>query len=227
MTVVAERRELERFGHVLDTWTRSVRRALEEAPLAQRAVVQRWARTVHRLSATVDDAVPPSLDPAELAEIRGDLLAITQSVLMYDAEKPLDSYEEALLRLEAIRHVVRDALDQRAADESNARGLVVKLEEALPRIGRRELAHLLGISERSIQRMLAEEDQVAPSRRLLLVSRLVALLRRGWTPEGVVAWFDRPRTALGGKTPLDVIDDAALEQEVLALARAGRAQHGS
>lgn len=227
MTTVAEREELERFNHVLDTWTRSVRRALEEAPLSQRAVVQRWARTVHRLSATIDDAVPPSLDPAELAEIRGDLLAITQSVLMYDAEKPLDSYEEALLRLEAIRHVVRDALDQRAADESDARGLIVRLEEALPRIGRRELAHLLGISERSIQRMLAEADPVAPSRRLLLVSRLVALLSRGWTPEGVVAWFDRSRSALDGKTPLEVIDDPALEQEVLALARAGRAQHGS
>lgn len=227
MTVVAERRELEGFNSVLDAWTRSVRRALEEAPLSQREVVQRWAHTVHRLSAAIDDAVPPSLDSAELAEIRGDLLAITQSVLMYDAQRPLDSYEEALLRLEAIRHVVRDALDQRAADESDARGLIGRLEDALPRIGRRELAQLLGVSERSIQRTLADEETVAPSRRLLLVSRLVALLRRGWTPEGVVAWFDRPRSALGGKSPLEVIDDPAFEQEVLALARAGRAQHGS
>ena len=68
---------------------------------------------------------------------------------------------------------------------------------------------------------------MAPSRRLVMVARLVALLRRGWTPEGVVAWLYRPRRELGERSVLDAIDDAALEQDILGLARHGRAQHGS
>ncbi|MGA9875421.1 MAG: hypothetical protein WBQ21_06390, partial [Solirubrobacteraceae bacterium] len=101
------------------------------------------------------------------------------------------------------------------------------LEQALPRVNRRELTELLGTSERSIQRTLASTVAVAPSRRLVMVARLVELLRRGWTPEGVVAWFHRTRPELGERSVLDAIDDAALEQDILGLARHGRAQHGS
>lgn len=227
MTGVAAQKELTGFNDVVDGWARNVREALVEAPVAQGDVIRRWADTVRRLSEAIDNALPPSLRPEEVVEIRGDLLAITQSVLAYDPRHPLDSYEETLLRLEAIRHVVRDALDQRLAGEQDARVLLDDLEEALPRIGRRELAHLLGTSDRSIQRILASEEPVEPSRRLQLVARLVEQLRRGWTPEGVVAWFDRERSAIRGMTPLAAIDDLALEQDLLALARSGRAQHGS
>jgi hypothetical protein len=225
--VTAERTELEQFNTVVDRWQERVTRALHDVPVADGDVFERWAETVRQLSEAIDHAVPPSLDPEDVAEIRGDLLAIVQSVLAHDPKRPLDSYEQTLLRLEAIRHVIRDALDQHLPGEHDARVLLASLEEALPRIGRRELAQLLGTSERSVQRILASRAPVEPARRLLLVARLVELLRRGWTPEGVVAWLQRPRPALDGATPLDAIEDPAREHDVLALARAGRAQHGS
>ena len=212
---------------MVDKWRGRVERALATAPLDDGAVLDRWAATVRKLSAAIDGAVPPSLDPEQVAEIRGDLLAIVQSVLAHDPKRPLDSYEQTLLHLEAIRHVIRDALDQHLPGEHDARALIGGLERALPRVGRRELARLLDTSERSLQRILASERPVEPGRRLLLVARLVELLRRGWTPEGVVAWLERPRPALGGAAVLDVIDDPSREQDVLALARSGRAQHGS
>jgi len=227
MAALAERTELEQFNDVVGRWQACVSRALAEVPVADGDVWERWAQTVRQLSEAIDHAVPPSLDPAAVAEIRGDLLAITQSVLAHDARRPLDSYEQALLCLEAIRHVIRDALDQHLSGENDARELIEGLDRALPRIGSRELARLLGTSERSLQRILASRRAIEPSRRLLLVARLVELLRRGWTPEGVVAWLERPRPALGGTSPLDALDDPAREQDVLALARAGRAQHGS
>lgn len=227
MAATAERTELEQFNEVVDLWQERVSRALEEVPIADGEVWDRWAATVGQLARAIDHAVPPSLDAGDVAEIRGDLLAITQSVLAHDPKRPLDSYEQALLRLEAIRHVIRDALDQHLPGEHDARALLVGLEEALPRVGRRELARLLGASERSLQRILAGRAPVEPSRRLLLIARIVEVLRRSWTPEGVVAWMERPRPALGGASPLDAIDDPAREQDVLALARAGRAQHGS
>lgn len=224
---VIELRELETFNDVVDTWVHNVRIALDEAPLATGEVLERWMATLKQLLQAIDHAVPPSLDPEHVAEIRGDLLAIVQSVLDHDAARPLDSYEETLLRLEAIRHVVRDALDQHVPGEDDARALIKGLETALPRVTRRELGTLLDTSDRSIQRMLASAEPVDPSARLLVIARLVTLLARGWTPEGVLAWFARPRRALGGDTPLVALGDPAREREVLALARAGRAQHGS
>lgn len=227
MAALAARTELEQFNDVVDLWQERVSRALDEVPVADGDFYGRWAETVRQLSEAIDHAVPPSLDPEAVAEIRGDLLAITQSVLAHDPQRPLDSYEQALLRLEAIRHVIRDALDQHLPGEHDARALIEGLDRALPRIGRRELARLLGTSERSLQRILASGRAIRPSRRLLLIARLVELLRRGWTPEGVLAWLERPRPALDGASPLAALDDPTREQDVLSLARAGRAQHGS
>lgn len=224
---VAERDELQTFNEVVDAWATDVRKALDATPIAEGGAFERWSETVLRLSEAINHAVPPSLEPEHVAEIRDDLLAIVQSVLAHDPARPLDSYEETLLRLEAIRHVVRDALDQHLPGEHDARELIRGLEATLPRVTRREMARLLGVSERSIQRTLADVKPVEPSHRLLLVARLVAVLKRGWTPEGVLAWFDRPRRALGGDTPLTALGDPAREAEVMGLARAGRAQHGS
>lgn len=227
MSAVAEHTELERFNEIVDQWRTKVQRALDEVPVADGDVFGRWAETVRKLSEAIDHAVPPSLDPEQVAEIRGDLLAIVQSVLSHDPDRPLDSYEQALLGLEAIRHVIRDALDQHPAGEHDAVALIERIEHTLPRVGRRELARLLATSERSVQRILASPKPIEPSRRLLLIARLVELLRRGWTAEGVVAWLARPRPALDGASVLDVIDDPTREQDVMMLARQGRAQHGS
>jgi hypothetical protein len=226
VTVAGGRDELERFEDLVEHWSQELLEALGDAPIPK-DYLDRWEHTAGRLSNAINRSTPPSLDAEQVAEIRGELLEIMQGVADRDPKRPLDSIEAALLGLEAIRHVVRDALDQQTPGEGDARLLVAELESSLPRVGRRELAHLLGTSERSIQRILASATPVEPSRRLVLVGRLVALLRRGWTPEGIVAWFQRPRPELDERSVLDTIDDAALEQDILGLARHGRAQHGS
>jgi hypothetical protein len=226
VTVAGERDELKRFEDLVEHWSQELLEALGDAPIPK-DYLDRWEHTASRLSNAINRSTPPSLDAEQVAEIRGELLEIMQSVADRDPKRPLDSIEATLLGLEAIRHVVRDALDQQTPGEGDARLLVAELESSLPRVGRRELAHLLGTSERSIQRILASPTPVEPSRRLVLVGRLVALLRRGWTPEGIMAWFQRPRPELDERSVLDTIDDAALEQDILGLARHGRAQHGS
>lgn len=223
---VREHDALEQFEGLVTDWSRQLLKALNQTPLPP-DYLDRWRHTAGRLSAAINRSVPPSLDPEQLAEIRGELLEIMQRTADGDPKRPLDSVEAALLSLEAIRHIVRDALDQQAPGEGDARSLLGGLEESLPRVGRRELADLLGTSERSLQRIQASATPVQPSRRMQIVARLVSLLRRGWTPEGVIAWFHRPRPELDGKTVIAAIDDADLEQDILALARHGRAQHGS
>jgi hypothetical protein len=225
-TFAAERSELEQFETLVADAGRALLEALGATPIPP-DYHDRWQHTASRLSGAINRSVPPSLDPEQLAEIRGELLEILERVADQDPERPLDSLEAALLGLEAIRHIVRDALDQQAQGEGDARALLRGLEEALPRIGRKELAALLGISERSIQRILASSEPTQPSRRLQIVARLVSLLQRAWTAEGVLAWFDRSRVELGGRSVLEVVDDAGYEQEIFGLARHGRAQHGS
>ncbi len=226
VTVAAERDELERFEDLIEQWSGQLLQALSEAPIPE-DYLDRWQHTASRLSDAINRSTPPSLDAEQVAEIRGELLGIMQAVAERDPKRPLDSIETTLLGLEAIRHVVRDALDQQVPGEQDAGMLLGTLEAALPRIGRRELAQLLGTSERSIQRTLASTAPVEPSRRLVLVTRLVALLRRGWTPEGIVAWFARPRPELDERSVLDALDNATLERDIFDLARHGRAQHGS
>lgn len=225
-TFVAERDELEQFEELVASTAHKLLEALNETSIPA-DYVDRWQHTASRLSDAINRSVPPSLDPEQLAEIRGELLEILQRVTDHDLDRPLDSVEAALLGLEAIRHVVRDALDQQPPGEGDARALLHNLQEALPRVGRKDLAELLGTSERSIQRTLASPTPVEPSRRLQIVARLVFLLRRGWSAEGVVAWFHRSRPELGERSVLDAIDEAGREQEILELARHGRAQHGS
>lgn len=225
-TVDDQREELEQFAALVEQSSRKLLDALQSTPIPK-DFEERWQHTASRLSKAIDRSTPPSLDPEQVAEIRGELLRIMQCVADADPARPLDSVEAALLGFEAIRHLVRDELDQQAPGEDDARVLLQGLQEALPHVGRRGLALLLHTSERSIQRTLASTSRVEPKRRLLLVARLVALLKRAWTPEGVVAWFHRPRPELGGASALETIDDASLERAIFELARHGRAQHGS
>lgn len=225
-TITRERDELRKFEELVEQSSRQLLEALSQTPIPA-DYVDRWQHTASRLSDAINRSTPPSLDAEQVAEIRGELLEMMQRVADHDSARPLDSVETALLGLEAIRHIVRDALDQQAPGEGDARALMHELEHALPRVSRKDLAALLGTSDRSIQRTLASESPVFPTRRLVIVARIVPLLRRGWTPEGVVAWFHRSRPELEEHSVAEVIDDAAREQDIFELARHGRAQHGS
>jgi uncharacterized protein (DUF2384 family) len=93
--------------------------------------------------------------------------------------------------------------------------------------GAERLAELLGVSVASLRRYAKDErptpDVVAA--RLHLVARIVAELRGAYSEVGVRRWFERPRTALRGRAPDDLLTgawdpDGADAERVLALARA-------
>jgi hypothetical protein len=225
-----ERRELEKFNDLLQTWHDNLLRDIPDTDrpaLGDDDFYARWRQTTGSWSTSISRQMPLALDPEEVAEMRGDLVEILGVVTDYDAERPLDSVDSVMVHLEAIRHVVRDAIDGHVTPDGDARALLRGLEAKLPRITRKDLARLIGTSDRSIQRTLKSEQQVEPSWRLLVVARLVELLRRAWTPEGVVAWFFRPRPEWDGVAPLDLLEDPSSEQRLMSAAKQGRAQHGS
>ncbi|MGA9875356.1 MAG: hypothetical protein WBQ21_06060, partial [Solirubrobacteraceae bacterium] len=109
-TVARERDELQQFEELVEQSSDRLLAALSTTPIP-REYLDRWQHTASRLSDAINRSAPPSLDGEQIAEIRGELLGIMQRVADYDPRRPLDSVETALLGLEAIRHVVRDALE--------------------------------------------------------------------------------------------------------------------
>jgi transcriptional regulator with XRE-family HTH domain len=193
---------------------------------ADPSFLDRFRDTSRRLFELNEELHEEDFDPRALAEFRDIIIKAIKDVGEADPKRPLDTIDSLLIYGEQLRHIVRDAMDGHVggAGES-AKDVLESLRQTLPSIRQIELAALLGRSQRQVQRWAAQEGP--PPRRLELVARIAVLLRHSWTQEGVVAWFFRPRADLGGKKPVDLLDDPDREIEVVNAARRGRAQHGS
>jgi hypothetical protein len=223
----SERAQLERIDRHLEKWMEILK---EEAGKVDIEQLRLFVKTTRRLAARFDEELPPTLEPAAMNEIRGIILGGIRKLDQADDSPhtigPLDVLDDFLVRAESIRHILRDVLDEDIGPEASDAGvLIAELESWLPGVPRREIARLGGFGVRTSYRYA--KGGTAPSHRLTLVARLAAILRRGWTPQGVVAWFDRPREDLDSRKPIDVLDDPAYEHRLMRAARSGRAQHGA
>ncbi len=211
----------------VDDSMRQVQRSLEDAARSgalDRQTIDRLASTAKKTAQRVNDSLPPQLDDRAAAEIRDRLIAIL--TLEMAETSSLDVADRFLMEMEAVRHIVRDLLDEQPPVELRDAANIVKLLEAwLPGVAVSQLAELLGLSERALQRRRNGGGGEA-THRMGLVARLVAILRLSWTDQGVAAWFHRPLSSLGGRKPLDLLDDPGRERDLLLAARSGRVQGG-
>ena len=197
-----------------------------EVPAVDPEYVNRWLETAKRLSVQVSNDLPPQLEPEAMAEIRKIIVNLLDGLQQVDEKQPLDTIDQFFVGSEAVRHILRDALDEHVGvRDDDARRLVAYLKEALPRVTQVDQGRIAGVSTRHLQRLAKEGG--TPPRQLVLAARLVKLLRYVWNPEGVIAWFHRERTELDGHAPIDVAGDPGFERVLLRLARQGRAQHGA
>jgi AraC-like DNA-binding protein len=227
-----EQRELADLERLIANALAGLRRELEaaaddaEPPGIDPEYVRRWVETAKRLSVQVSNDLPPQLEPEAVAEIRKIIINLLDGLERMDPARPLDAIDQFFVRSEAVRHLIRDALDDHiGVREDDARPLVAYLKQALPRVTQADQARLAGISIRHFQRLGSEGG--TPPRQLVLAVRLVKLLRYVWNPEGVIAWFHRERRELDGHAPIDLAGNPGFERALLRLARQGRAQHGS
>lgn len=228
----SEEQELANLEQLISDALTTLRSELEaaagdaEVPAVDSEYVDRWLGTARRLSVQVSNELPPQLDPAAVAEIRKIIVNLLDGLERVDENQPLDTIDQFVVGAEAVRHILRDALDEHVGvrDDDTLR-LVAYLKDALPRVTQADRARIAGVSTRHLQRLAKEGG--APPRQLVLAARLVKLLRYVWNPEGVIAWFHRERAELDGHAPIDVAGDPGFERLLLRLARQGRAQHAA
>jgi transcriptional regulator with XRE-family HTH domain len=190
-----------------------------------RDAVERLRETAQVAVARVSASLPMHIDADARDEIRRRLL----DMLTFRTEEGglLDLADRALIEAEAVRHVVRDLLDEQPPLELRDEGATIRmLEEWLPGMTVGQLSELAGISVRQLQRRRRDGGGMS-SPRLQLVARLAAILRHAWTDRGVLAWFAKAHPGLGGRTPMGLLDDPERERDLLILARAGRVQGAS
>lgn len=171
----------------------------------------------------------PQLETADLSyEQRATLYSalVDVSTAMTADPGDLNRFEAALVGIERIRHVIRDALDEFVGGaNADRRRLLQELERSLPVVRQADIAELLAVDPRTIRRWANEAGE--PEHRLQLVARLVAVLRNAWTPKGILAWFHRPRHDLDGKAPIELLDDPGSERSLLSAARSSRNQYST
>jgi hypothetical protein len=186
---------------------------------------ERLAEIAERLRALPGELEPTSFGPESLHELHNTLHEMRD--LMRELEEKSDDrleiLNELLIGIERIRHIIRDAIDEHVTGiSSDAGGVLNQLSEWLPGIPQREIAQLLSVHPRTLLRW--SQQPARPQRRLQLLAQLVAILRHGWTPEGVVAWFARPNRDLGNRKPGSLLGDPAYERDLIMAARATRSQ---
>lgn len=199
--------------------------AAAQSDAIDRDAIERLRDTAQGVVARVNSKLPMHVDADARDEIRRRLLDML--TLKLDEGPLLDLADRALIEAEAVRHVVRDLLDEQPPVELRDEGATIrKLEEWLPALTVAEVAALTGVSVRQLQRRRRDGGGVS-SARLQLVAQLVAILRHSWTDRGVLAWFEKPRAELDGRAPVELLDDPARERDLLLFARAGRVQGAS
>ncbi len=188
-------------------------------------VFDRLRETAHEAVARVNGKLPMHIDADARDEIRRRLLEML--TLKFDKGGLLDLADRALIEAEAVRHVVRDLLDEQPPVQLRDEGATISMLEAwLPNLSVGQMSELTDVSVRQLQRRRRNGGGVT-SARLQLVARLIAILRHAWTDRGVLAWFAKPHPELDGKAPMELLNDSERERDLLLLARAGRVQGAS
>lgn len=130
------------------------------------------------------------------------------------------------LGLERLRQALRDIVDESPTADTRpvkevARWLVQQVS-----VPQSQLADLLLISSRTLQRWVSTTDPAAPEdddeARLRAVAQVTSHLRHVFTAPGVIRWFERANPHLDGAAPRELLADPLELPRLMRLASLSR-----
>lgn len=132
------------------------------------------------------------------------------------------------IALEQLRHALRDIVDGSPfAADVPVRDVLVRLANSL-NVPQADLADLLDVSIRQLQRWLSPDGPSlsgADEARVRIVAQIVNQLRHVFTAPGVLAWFRRPHPHIG-RAPIELLDDPSSYPRLRNFAAASRSMSG-
>jgi transcriptional regulator with XRE-family HTH domain len=142
------------------------------------------------------------------------------------ASRKTDPEARRSLRLgfERMRHALEEiAGASPISEERSPKDVVRWLAKTIP-VSQQELANVLGVERRKLQRWLNESSSPEgdDALRVAAVARVVNQLRHAFTPIGVLRWFDRPRRELGGRKPKALLTNVEKLPRLVTLAASAR-----
>lgn len=175
---------------------------------------------VRALGRPADVNASLSIDPGLAGELWEAAAAAQNALVIVDEEA-------RRIELRFTLEQMLDALDALLESEPFSRAApltdVLKRTEVLLQAPQHDLAEILGVSVRTLQRWISGDGEpaTAVTDRVRIVGQLVNQLRHFLTPSGVVSWFRREHPAFG-KAPIELLDDPATYPELLNAASAPR-----
>lgn len=128
--------------------------------------------------------------------------------------------------LEQVRQALRDMLDERPVRADRDSKELLRWLATTTSVPQAELAEVLGVGTRTLQRWLSDSDAAEPAgdddMRLRVVARLVNHLRHSFTGHGAIRWLQRPHPKLANAAPAELLDDETRFPELIHLAARAR-----
>jgi putative toxin-antitoxin system antitoxin component (TIGR02293 family) len=146
-------------------------------------------------------------------------------------DDPTLARRDLRLGLEQVRQALRDMLDEHPVRSDRDPKELVRWLADTTSVSQHDLAEVLEVAPRTLQRWLSASDTAAPSgddeMRVNVVSRIVSHLRHSFTGPGTVRWLQRPHPQLDGRPPLTLLHDEASFPELVHLAARARSMVAS
>jgi len=197
-------------------------------------LLQRTSAVPHEVAELVD-SFEPTLHAATPLRLKADpYLTTALWAAAFRAEKALRhdnvcaQRRDIRVALEQFRHALRDIVANRPfGDDAPVRDVLAGTAAALS-TSQKEMADILAVSVRQLQRWLAKdgpEPTGDDAARIRAVGQVVNQLRHSLTGPGVLAWFHRVHPVLN-EPPIDLLDDPLRYPLLVGAATAVRAMVG-
>lgn len=189
------------------------------------ALVKDLDRTLHAGSPLAGMA---GIDPSHAEVLLGGAVLCLSALTVED----LTARRRRLrVGLEQMRQALRDIVESAPVRDDRPAAEVARLLLDALDVPQSEVAALLGVSHRTLQRWVSTIDPTAPAgddaARVRAVAAAVAHLRHAYTGPGMMRWFHRPVQSLDGATPADLLADPTDYPRLRRLAASSRSAAAS